>query len=181
MFAKNLCNIRGFGLYFIYTKIRLGKVMMKKFVKQGVIALVLTAALPAFQVFAQDATAQKNPKIAVIYKALTESKDPAKTIAELTKANAADAATIASAAAGISVDAVESGIKAGNPSQSNADIVAAYNKGLNDVAAYTPATAAGQNAQNQVAQAGNASNGGFSSGSPSSSFSGGGGGSASHN
>ncbi|MFZ6848610.1 hypothetical protein [Undibacterium sp. RuRC25W] len=157
--------------------------MMKKFVKQGVIALVLTAALPAFQVFAQDATAQKNPKIAVIYKALTESKDPAKTIAELTKANAADAATIASvaAAAGISVDAVESGIKAGNPSQSNADIVAAYNKGLNDVAAYTPATAAGQNAQNQVAQAGNASNGGFSSGSPSSSFSGGGGGSASHN
>src|SRR5450830_451423 len=164
MFAKNLCNIRGFGLYFIYTKIRLGKVMMKKFVKQGVIALVLTAALPAFQVFAQDATAQKNPKIAVIYKALTESKDPAKTIAELTKANAADA-----------------GIKAGNPSQSNADIVAAYNKGLNDVAAYTPATAAGQNAQNQVAQAGNASNGGFSSGSPSSSFSGGGGGSASHN
>src|SRR5450830_1286390 len=116
MFAKNLCNIRGFGLYFIYTKIRLGKVMMKKFVKQGVIALVLTAALPAFQVFAQDATAQKNPKIAVIYKALTESKDPAKTITELTKANAADAATIASVATAAGQNAQNQVAQAGNAS-----------------------------------------------------------------
>ena len=156
--------------------------MMKKFVKQGVIALVLTAALPAYQVFAQDA-APKNPKVTAIYKALTESKDPAKTIAELAKADKADVALIASvaAAAGVSVETVEAGIKAGNPAESTTAIVAAYNKGLNDVAAYTPATAAGQNAANQVAQAGNASNGGFSSGSPSSSFSGGGGGSASHN
>jgi len=155
--------------------------MMKKFVKQGVIALVLTAALPAYQAFAQD-TAPQNPKITVIYNALTASKNPTKTIAELTRTHFSDVATIASvaAAAGISIDVVEAGIKLGNPSESDADIVALYNNGLNDIAAYTPATAAGANGQNQVAQAGNSSNGGFASGTTSS-LSGGGGGSASHN
>ena len=156
--------------------------MMKKFVKQGVIALVLTAALPAYQVFAAEA-GTKDPKVTAIYNALTNSKDVVKTIANLAKENKGDAALIASvaAAAGISVDTVEAGIKAGDPAENTTAIVTAYNKGLNDVAAFTPATAAGPNAGNQVAQAGNASNGGFSSGSPSSSFSGGGGGSASHN
>ncbi|MFZ6724227.1 hypothetical protein ACO0K2_01900 [Undibacterium sp. MH2W] len=155
--------------------------MMKKFVKQGVIALVLTAALPAYQVFAADA-GTKDPKITAIYTALAESKDKVKTITELAKADKADAALIASiaAAAGIAPEVVEAGIKAGNPSESTSAIAAAYNKGLNDVTAYTPATAAGPNAANQVAQGNNASNGGFSN-SPGSSFSGGGGGSASHN
>ena len=154
--------------------------MMKKFVKQGVIALVLTAALPAYQAFAQD-TAPQNPKITAIYKALTESKNPAKTIAELARAHVADAETIASvaAAAGISIDTVEAGMKLADANASNAEIVASYNKGLNDIAAYTPATAAGANTT-QLAQAGNSSNGGFASGTTSS-LSGGGGGSASHN
>ena len=156
--------------------------MMKKFVKQGVIALVLTAALPAYQVFAAEA-GTKDPKVTAIYNALTNSKDVVKTIANLAKENKGDAALIASvaAAAGISVDTVEAGIKAGDPAENTTAIVTAYNKGLSDVTAYTPSTAAGPNTGNQqVAQGNTSSNGGFSS-SPGSSFSGGGGGSASHN
>ena len=156
--------------------------MMKKFVKQGVLCLVLAATFPGFQVFAQDAAAQK-PQISIVYKALTESKDVTKTIVDLLKSKTVDADTIASvaAAAGISLDVVEAAFKIGNPSEATSAIVVAYNKGLSDIAAYTPATAAGPNGQNQVAQAGDGANGGFTGGSPASSVSGGGGGSASRN
>ena len=155
---------------------------MKKFVKQGVLCLVLAATFPGFQVFAQETDARK-AKISIVYKALTESKDVKKTIVDLLKSKTVDPDTIASvaAAANISLDVVEAAFKLGNPSEATSTIVAAYDKGLSDIGAYSPSTGAGPNSQNQGAQSADGTNGGFSGGSPASSISGGGGGSASHN
>lgn len=156
--------------------------MLRKIIRRFVLLVAFAMILPGLQAFAQGAAAKKS-QIEVVYKAITESKDVVKTLTSLLKAKDADPDTIASvaAAAGVKIEIVEEAFKVANSGKSSAEIIAAYNKGLSDIVAFTPAAAAGPNAQNQAAQTIDGVSGGFTNGSPVSSFSGGGGGSASKN
>ncbi len=167
--------------------------MMNKYVKQGLIAVVLTAALPAYQVFAQSnatlasAAQTANPSVTAIYNQLTAATSQQAqqaVIAQLIQQGTTDVATIISvaAAAGIDITTVQAAVQAASPATAAATVAAAYNNGLANITSFTPATAAGpaQQAQ-QTAQQGATSNGGFSTSSVASVSGGGGSGAASHN
>jgi len=163
---------------------------MNKLVAHSVLALAVLATVPVLPVFAQGSASQNSSQtsgVTAIYNALVAAKDPKAqqdAIAQLIQ-NGYDAATVISvaAAANISVDVVTAAVNVAKPGMASTAVVAAYNNGLNNIASFTPATAAGpgqqQAQQNQTAQSNTVSNGGFSGGSQSSSLGGGGGGSAS--